>query len=118
MRLFTTLSDTITRHDPRSSDGRNEGDCRAGEDGDRRTGPEAMGSMTKPPAPGLSLPGPRAFVNERLDLSAGFPNPAREPLPYRNDDLGLPKTLGRLGSGSVIGFPNPRDPFRPAAMTM
>ena len=74
--------------------------------------------MTKLPDPGLSLPGPRAFVNEWLDLSAGFPNPAREPLPHRNDDLELPKTLGRLGSGSVIRLPNPRDPFRPAAMTM
>ena len=36
----------------------------------------------------------------------------------RATDLGLPKTLGRLGKGSVIGFPNPRESSRPAATTM
>jgi len=36
----------------------------------------------------------------------------------RATDLGLPKTLGRLGKGSVIGFPNPRESSRPAVTTM
>ncbi|ETJ04318.1 MAG: hypothetical protein Q605_AUC00714G0002 [Actinomyces urogenitalis DORA_12] len=84
----------------------------------RDAGAYGIRGMTKPPVPGLSLPGPRAFVNEWPDLSAGFPNPAREPLPRRSDGFGLPKTRGCLGGGSVIRLPNPRDPFRPAAVTM
>ena len=35
-----------------------------------------------------------------------------------SSDLGLPKTLGRLGKNSVIGLPNPHESSRPAAITM
>ena len=92
------------------------------------------------PAPGLS-PGalPRASSDARaLDVTwpvapgclsrptglrrRGAPHPGSHsggtPSFARATDLGLPKTLGRLGKGSVIGFPNPRESSRPAVTTM
>ena len=92
------------------------------------------------PVPGLS-PGalPRASSDARaLDVTwpvapgclsrptglrrRGAPHPGSHsggtPSFARATDLGLPKTLGRLGKGSVIGFPNPRESSRPAVTTM
>ena len=71
--------------------------------------------MTWPVAPGcLSRP---TGLRRR-----GAPHPGSHsggtPSFARATDLGLPKTLGRLGKDSVIGFPNPHDPSRPAVTTM
>ena len=61
-------------------------------------------------------PGPRAFVVE--GLNSGFPNPEERASFARATGAGLPKTRLRLGNDPVTGFPNPRGPLRPAAITM
>ncbi len=67
--------------------------------------------------------GAGAFRPGPADLCRrGAPHPGSHsggtPSFARATDLGLPKTLGRLGKGSVIGLPNPRESSRPAATTM
>ena len=105
------------------------------------TGETTLSPWASPrPVPGLS-PGalPRASSDARaLDVTwpvapgclsrptglrrRGAPHPGSHsggtPSFARATDLGLPKTLGRLGKGSVIGFPNPRESSRPAVTTM
>ena len=70
-----------------------------------------------------AIRGARAFRPGPADLCRrGAPHPGSHsggtPSFARATDLGLPKTLGRLGKGSVIGFPNPRESSRPAVTTM
>ena len=114
---------------------------RPGARGTPSTGETTLSPWASPrPAPGLS-PGalPRASSDARaLDVTwpvapgclsrptglrrRGAPHPGSHsggtPSFARATDLGLPKTLGRLGKGSVIGFPNPRESSRPAVTTM
>ena len=70
-----------------------------------------------------AIRGARAFRPGPADLCRrGAPHPGSHsggtPSFARATDLGLPKTLGRLGKNSVIGLPNPRESSRPAATTM
>ena len=77
----------------------------------RQCGPD----MTRP-ASWVVSPSPRAFVVE--GLNPGFPHPGEHFLLRQSGRYGLPKTRPDLDGGPVIGFPNPRGPPRPAAMTM
>ena len=70
-----------------------------------------------------AIRGARAFRPGPADpCRRGAPHPGSHsggtPSFARATDLGLPKTLGRLGKNSVIGLPNPRKSSRPAATTM
>ena len=77
----------------------------------RQCGPD----MTRP-ASWVVSPSPRAFVVE--GLNPGFPHPGEHFLLRQSGRYGLPKTRPDLDGGLVTGFPNPRGPPRPAAMTM
>ena len=79
--------------------------------------------LVRCPGPNVTWPVAPGCLSRPTGLRRrGAPHPGSHsggtPSFARATDLGLPKTLGRLGKGSVIGFPNPRESSRPAVTTM
>ena len=79
--------------------------------------------LVRCPGPDVTWPVAPGCLSRPTGLRRrGAPHPGSHsggtPSFARATDLGLPKTLGRLGKGSVIGFPNPRESSRPAVTTM
>ena len=97
--------------------------CRSGGRGRRPARPGHPSRLVRCLRPDMTWPVAPGCLSRPTGLRRrGVPHPGSHsggtPSFARATDLGLPKTLGRLGKGSVIGFPNPRESSRPAVTTM
>ena len=80
------------------------------------TRPKALAQQRTRPA--VRFPGPRAQASRGPPATRLPIRPGRRILLRQNVRSGLPKTRSELGYLPVVGLPNPRDRFRPAAVTM